>query len=198
VGAGRHGRPTLARTAATGSAARLAGLTAGAVLAAVVPAGAVGIGGAADPTPPAPDPVARPTEAPLTPPTHPEPRAPRAGAITRTWTASWYGPGFAGRPTANGERFDPSALTAAHRTLPFGTRLLVTNQATGRSVRVRVNDRGPYVAGRDLDLSAAAARSIGLAGVGQVTVEVAGPTSARTPAGRPTGHLAPAAHVLVR
>jgi rare lipoprotein A len=182
VGAGPRGRRTGGRTAATGPAARLAGLTAGAVLAAVVPAGAVGIGGAADPTPPAPDPVARPAEAP---PTHPEPRAARAAAVTRTWTASWYGPGFAGRPTANGERFDPGALTAAHKTLPFGTRLLVTNQATGRSVQVRVNDRGPYVAGRDLDLSAAAARSIGLAGVGRVSVEVAGATSAGRPVARP-------------
>jgi rare lipoprotein A len=184
VGGGPRGRRTGGRTAATRPAARLAGLTAGAVLAAVVPAGAVGIGGAADPTPPAPDPVARPAEAPPAPPAHPEPRAARAAAVTRTWTASWYGPGFAGRPTANGERFDPGALTAAHRTLPFGTRLLVTNQATGRSVRVRVNDRGPYVAGRDLDLSAAAARSIGLAGVGRVTVEAAGATSARRPVAR--------------
>ncbi len=70
--------------------------------------------------------------------------------------ASWYGPGFAGRETASGETFVPEALTAAHRELPFGTLLEVTNPRTGLKVPVRVNDRGPFVAGRQLDLSAAA------------------------------------------
>ena len=64
------------------------------------------------------------------------------------------------QPTASGEPFDPEALTAAHKTLPFNTRVRVTNPATGRSVTVRINDRGPYIAGRCLDLSRAAFRAI--------------------------------------
>lgn len=88
--------------------------------------------------------------------------------------ASWYGKKFNGRPTASGELFDADSLTAAHRTLPFGTMLRVTNPATGRQVVVRVNDRGPWVRGRHLDLSMAAALAIGLRskGVGAVLVEV--------------------------
>jgi 3D (Asp-Asp-Asp) domain-containing protein len=84
--------------------------------------------------------------------------------------ASWYGPGFHGRKTASGERFNQHALTAAHRTLPFGTLLVVTHK--GKATVVRVNDRGPFVRGRDIDLSAAAAREIGLRGVGAVTLEI--------------------------
>lgn len=76
--------------------------------------------------------------------------------------ASWYGQEFQGRPTANGEVYDKDAYTAAHRTLAFGTFLLVSNPDTGASVVVRINDRGPYVAGRDLDLSEAAATILGL------------------------------------
>lgn len=86
--------------------------------------------------------------------------------------ASWYGPGFAGRLTASGERFDPGALTCAHRTLPFGTRLEVTNLDNGRSVEVRVNDRGPYARGRLLDLSAEAARRLGMRTSGTARVRV--------------------------
>lgn len=78
-------------------------------------------------------------------------------------TASWYGPGFHGRLTANGERFNQDGLTAAHKSLPFGTRVRVTNLANGRSVVVRINDRGPYVAGRSLDLARGAARAINCA-----------------------------------
>lgn len=90
--------------------------------------------------------------------------------------ASWYGPGFDGRRTANGETFDQNALTAAHRTLPFGTQVRVTYQGTGESVVVRINDRGPYAPGRVIDLSREAAEEIGLlgAGVGEVTLEVLG------------------------
>jgi rare lipoprotein A len=84
--------------------------------------------------------------------------------------ASWYGPGFQGRRTANGERFNTHQLTAAHRSLPFGSRTRVTNERTGRSVVVRINDRGPFVRGRVIDLSQAAARAIGISGVGRVTV----------------------------
>ena len=88
--------------------------------------------------------------------------------------ASWYGPGFHGRQTASGEVFDMGELTAAHRTLPFGTRTRVTNEANGKSVIVRINDRGPFSGNRKIDLSREAARSIGLidAGVGQVKIEV--------------------------
>lgn len=88
--------------------------------------------------------------------------------------ASWYGEEFAGRTTANGEIFDPTLMTAAHRTLPFGTVLDVTNPKTNQSVRVRVNDRGPYIGGRVIDLSYAAAQKIGLVepGVGEVNIQV--------------------------
>jgi peptidoglycan lytic transglycosylase len=76
--------------------------------------------------------------------------------------ASWYGPHYDGRLTASGEVFDMNQLTAAHRELPFGTRLQITCPENGRSVLVRINDRGPFVAGRDLDLSRAAARKLGI------------------------------------
>ena len=82
--------------------------------------------------------------------------------------ASWYGPGFQGKRTANGERFNTHALTAAHRSLPFGSRVQVTNERTGRSVVVRINDRGPFVGGRVIDLSKAAAQAVGISGVGKV------------------------------
>jgi rare lipoprotein A len=88
--------------------------------------------------------------------------------------ASWYGPGFHGNLTANGERFNQNAMTAAHKHLPFGTRLRVTNVDTGRSVIVRINDRGPYAGDRILDLSAGAAEKIGLdvSGVAPIKAEV--------------------------
>ncbi len=86
--------------------------------------------------------------------------------------ASYYGPGLEGRPTASGETFDPTELTAAHRTLPFGTRLRVTNTENGRSVIVRVNDRGPYAKDRLIDLSEAAAGRIGMLDDGAVHVEI--------------------------
>jgi rare lipoprotein A len=93
-----------------------------------------------------------------------------------TGDASYYASKFQGRPTANGERFDNGKLTAAHRTLPFGTRIRVTNLYNGRSVTVRVNDRGPFVKGRVIDLSQAAARRIDMvrAGVVQVRLEPVG------------------------
>lgn len=89
-----------------------------------------------------------------------------------TGHASWYGPGFHGRRAASGERFDQNQLTAAHKTLPFGTILLVTNTYNNRSCLVRINDRGPYVAGRMIDLSAAAARAVGISGVGTVRIDI--------------------------
>jgi rare lipoprotein A len=81
---------------------------------------------------------------------------------------SHYGKGFEGKPTASGEPFDPGLLTMAHRTLPFGTRVRVTNLENQRSVDVVVNDRGPYVPGRIADLSSAAARQIGMIADGVV------------------------------
>ncbi len=88
--------------------------------------------------------------------------------------ASWYGPGFHGRRTANGERFNQHGLTAAHRYLPFGTKVKVTNVRTGKSVVVRINDRGPFAHGRVIDLSAAAAKVIGVhrSGVAPVSIDV--------------------------
>src|SRR5438132_10602796 len=92
---------------------------------------------------------------------------------TQVVTASWYGPGFHGQTTASGETFNQHALTAAHRTLPLGTEAKVTNLETGQSVTVTINDRGPYVQGRQLDLSQAAAKQIGLIkkGVAKVKIE---------------------------
>ncbi len=89
-----------------------------------------------------------------------------------TGIASWYGPGFHRRKTASGERFDMFAMTAAHRTLAFGTLICVRSQITGRGVVVRVNDRGPRVPGRVVDLSRAAALELGLHGLGLKPVEV--------------------------
>jgi len=95
---------------------------------------------------------------------------------TAVFTASFYGhqDGFHGRKAANGEIFDKNALTAAHKTLPFGTVLKVTYPKTGKSITVRINDRGPYIPGRDIDLSYGAALKLGLVehGVGQVQVTV--------------------------
>lgn len=104
------------------------------------------------------------------------PTPPQSPAVLSNLTgmASWYGPGFHGRRSASGEVFNQNALTAAHRTLPFGTRVRVTNLNTGQQVVVRINDRGPYGHGRVIDLSTAAASQIGLraAGVGRVAIEV--------------------------
>jgi rare lipoprotein A len=101
---------------------------------------------------------------------------PRARGGAPNWReqglASWYGADFHGRRTANGERYNMYAMTAAHKTLPFGTEIAVTNQLTGRRIRVRVNDRGPFVAGRIVDLSLAGARALGSAGAGVVPVSI--------------------------
>jgi len=109
-------------------------------------------------------------------------RAPAPPPITngvQVGVASWYGPGFHGNRTANGEIYDQYELTAAHPSLPLGTRVMVTNLENGRAVQVRVNDRGPFVDGRAIDLSYAAARTIGMVGPGtvRVRIEVLGPTT---------------------
>jgi len=92
--------------------------------------------------------------------------------LETTGLASWYGGKFQGRLTANGEIFDTNKLTAAHKWLPFNTRVKVSNPANGRSVIVRINDRGPFVAGRIIDLSRAAAESIGMTGAGVALVHL--------------------------
>ena len=94
----------------------------------------------------------------------------------KTWVgnASWYGPGFNGRKTANGESFDCEALTAAHPNLPFGSFVRVVNTRNGQFELVRINDRGPYQEGREIDVSYRVARKIGLihSGVSQVRLEL--------------------------
>ncbi len=100
------------------------------------------------------------------------PSVPPAAGMEEVGMASWYGAPHHGRRTASGEVFDMNQLTAAHRTLPFGTRLLVTNRDTNQSVEVRVNDRGPFVEGRILDVSYAAGRLLGAVGPGLIPVSV--------------------------
>jgi len=104
----------------------------------------------------------------------PGPDLEQPGRPMEVGLASWYGQEFQGRPTASGERFDMNDLTAAHRTLPFGTRVKVTNLENSRSVVVRVNDRGPHKPERIIDLSYAAARQLGMieAGTARVRLEV--------------------------
>jgi rare lipoprotein A len=111
--------------------------------------------------------------APVAPEPAPPEEAPRR-APAQNGVASYYGASFAGRRTASGERFDPRKLTAAHRELPFGTRVRVTNLANGRSVTVRINDRGPFAGGRLVDLSWEAARELDMlgSGVARVRLEV--------------------------
>jgi rare lipoprotein A len=92
--------------------------------------------------------------------------------IMETGKASYYADKFDGRKTANGEIFNQSAKTAAHKTLPFGTKVTVKNLSNGRSVKVRINDRGPFVAGRMIDLSKKAAKKIDMVNAGVVNVEI--------------------------
>jgi rare lipoprotein A len=95
---------------------------------------------------------------------------PRPDGRVHTGRASWYGEAHHGKQTASGERYDMNAMTAAHRTLPLGTWLMVENPRNGKTVRVRVNDRGPYIDGRVLDLSLAAARALGGIGEGVIAI----------------------------
>jgi len=89
-----------------------------------------------------------------------------AGPFYEVGIASWYGPGFDGRRTANGEVYDMNGISAAHKTLPFGTIVRVVDLETGRSVVVRINDRGPFIKGRIIDLSKGAAEALGIVGKG--------------------------------
>lgn len=92
--------------------------------------------------------------------------------VTQNGKASYYADKFQGRKTASGETFRQGRLTAAHRTLPFGTKVKVTNIANGKSVKVRINDRGPFVEGRVIDLSKKAAKRIGMVNTGVANVEI--------------------------
>jgi len=93
-------------------------------------------------------------------------------SMVQIGTASWYGRRHAGRLTANGERFNPQAMTCAHRTLPLGSMVKVTDIASGKHVSLEVNDRGPYVRGRIVDLSEGAARELGVGDSGLMNVRV--------------------------
>lgn len=108
--------------------------------------------------------------------TMPDPEVEAEERLIGEGMASYYGKNFAGNRTANGERFDPGQLTAAHRTLPFGSQVRVTHHRTGRSVIVRINDRGPFHGNRVIDVSESAARQLGLIGpgVGRVTLSLIG------------------------
>jgi peptidoglycan lytic transglycosylase len=122
--------------------------------------------------------------------------APARDVCVQYGLASWYGPGPGARRTANGDEYRGTALTGAHRFLPFGTRVRVTNLATDRSVIVRIDDRGPFVPGRIIDLSRAAARELDMRRDGVVRVRLLASTSRsapipiRSPAG-PLPHCTP-------
>jgi len=96
----------------------------------------------------------------------------KTGKHEMTGGASWYGPGFHGRTTANGEKFNQNAMTAAHKTLPFNTKVRVTDLDTRKSVVVRINDRGPYAKGRIIDLSKGAAKKLGMIEKGHARVRL--------------------------
>jgi rare lipoprotein A (peptidoglycan hydrolase) len=128
---------------------------------------------------PAPPPLLLPTIAqPIQPAATPTPSS-------HVVKASWYGPGMAGRITTSGEVFNPRALTAASKTLPLGSIVKVTNPQNGKSVNVRINDRGPFVRGRSLDLSQRAAEKIGVIHKGVARVRVSRATT-RVPYHDPT------------
>lgn len=120
--------------------------------------------------PATPEPQLKPVPQPIAPVPAPAPRA----VLLGTGQASWYGPGFYGNRTANGEVFRPGTMTAAHRTLPFGTRVRVTNLNNGRVAVVRINDRGPFHGNRVIDLGHGAAKQLGVisSGLARVKLEV--------------------------
>ena len=109
---------------------------------------------------------------PSPPETEQAPPATSQPTMMETGVASWYGPKFHGKLTASGEVFNQEKFTAAHRTLPWGSRVRVTNLANGKSVEVRINDRGPFGKGRIIDVSRAAARVLGIVGSGITTVRL--------------------------
>jgi len=124
-------------------------------------------------------PAAAPAAQPAVPAPAASPAPAAPAADTEQGKLAWYGSKFAGRKTASGQRYDPNALTMAHKTLPFGTRVKVTNLANKRSVELRVNDRGPTQADRIGDVSHAAAKRLGMVRAGVIDAEV---TVVATPA----------------
>ena len=129
------------------------------------------------PPSPAPKPTAKPETKPEAKPEAkpgptPEAKPTPGPSGGQTGEASWYGEPHHGRTTASGETYDMNQLTAAHRTLPMGTRVLVTNLKNGRAVEVRINDRGPSVDGRIIDLSFAAAKELGAVPSGTIPVRI--------------------------
>lgn len=133
-----------------------------------------------------------PTTPPVRPSGYPKPYkigknwyqpVPHARDFRQTGKASWYGKKFHGRKTANGETYDMYAITAAHKTLPFNTYVRVHNLKNGKTTKVRINDRGPFVRGRIIDLSYTAAKDLGVVGPGTAPVELValGTAAAKTP-----------------
>ncbi|MDO9360517.1 MAG: septal ring lytic transglycosylase RlpA family protein [Polaromonas sp.] len=153
---------------------------------------------------PAPAVSTAPVEAPTQLPSLPNEPSLLAGELPREFEqgkASWYGPRFQGRRTASGERYDQHAFTAAHKTLPFGTLVRVRSLVNGREVDVRIIDRGPFTRGRIIDLSRAAAESLGMLGLGvkDVILLVPDSTSEVAPAPPPVRKRpAPARRVPAR
>jgi rare lipoprotein A len=162
---------TLDRTSLATAVALVAALISGQALAQQASAPAAAPAAAPAPVPALPAPAA---------PAATTPAAPAATGDFLTGKLAWYGSKFAGRRTASGEAYNPNALTMAHRTLPFGTRVKVTNLANKRSVVLRVNDRGPTDPGRIGDVSQAAAKRLGMIRSGVVDAEIT-VVSARAP-----------------
>jgi rare lipoprotein A len=129
---------------------------------------------AARPAPPPPLPPPPTIAQPIQPIARPTP-------AVHVVKASWYGPGLAGKKTTSGEVYNPKALTAASKTLPIGSVVKVTNPQNGKSVNVRINDRGPFVPGRSLDLSQRAAEKIGVTHKGVARVKVSKVSKVATP-----------------
>ena len=121
---------------------------------------------------PAPVPLPQPTSPPSGPPPAVETQPAAPGQYVEEGIASWYGPAFNGHRTSNGEIYDMHEMTAAHRTLPFGAMVRVTNLSNGRRTEVRINDRGPFVSNRIIDLSLSAARAIEMVGPGTARVRL--------------------------
>ena len=113
-----------------------------------------------------------------------------------TGIASWYGPNFHGKLTANGETYDQNGMTAAHKTLPLNSMVVVTNVETGKSVTLRLNDRGPFVDGRIIDLSQAAAKALGITGLGKVRVQYAGPADPNTKMAQSSDPVVPTPQII--
>ena len=115
---------------------------------------------------------------------------PETPSFSEIGAASWYGRAHQGHRTADGERFDRHEMTAAHRSLPFGTIVRVKNATTGQMIKVRINDRGPYVGDRIIDLSAAAGKKLGIREDGVATVRLEVFPSDQAVAGSPAGETA--------